>query len=254
MAGDGDDVVEGEAGAVECNRVFHLVAEPAILRNVPQASPPDTPRATDRGLSLVRAIADHPAGLALADLAREVELSASTALRQLRSLEAAGFATRRDDGCWVPGAELLRIARTLAATATLPRLAEPVLSSLADVTGESAYLAEAADDQHAVYVAMRPGRHSIRHVSWLGHTVARKGAAVGRALDGRVDADGVAVREDAVEDGITAVSAPVHGADGSVLAAVSVVGPSYRMVDGALAATRLAVAAHAAELTRLAGG
>ncbi|MEX0846427.1 MAG: helix-turn-helix domain-containing protein, partial [Ilumatobacteraceae bacterium] len=173
-----------------------------------QASPPDTPRATDRGLSLVRAIADNPSGLPLADLARDVDLSASTALRQLRSLEAAGFAARRDDGCWVPGAELLRIARTLAATATLPRLAEPVLASLAEATGESAYLAEIADEQHAVYVAMQAGSHSVRHVSWLGHTVARRGAAVGRALVGKVDADGVAVRTDAVEDGITAVSAP----------------------------------------------
>lgn len=221
---------------------------------MPQASSTDTPRATDRGLSLVRAIADNPSGLALADLSREVDLSASTTLRQLRSLEAAGFAARRDDGCWVPGTELLRIARTLAATATLPRLAEPVLASLAAETGESAYLAEAADEQHAVYVAMQPGSHSVRHVSWLGHTVPRRGAAVGRALVGKVDPDGVAVREDAVENGITAVSAPVRGADGSVLAAVSVVGPSFRLIGGALAATRRAVAAHAAELTRLAGG
>ena len=202
----------------------------------------------------MRAVADHPHGLALADLARAVGLSASTTLRQLRSLEAAGFAVRRVDGCWVPGAELLRIARNLSATATLPRLAEPVLAALADELGESAYLAEVVDDRTAVYVAMEAGRHSVRHVSWLGQTVPRRGTAVGRALVDQTDLDGVAVREDAVESGITAVSAPVRDTAGNVLAAVSVVGPSFRLSGTVLAAARIAVAAHAATLCRLAGG
>ncbi len=238
------------------------------MRNVPQASPTDrtatttprvdapsvdTPRATDRGLRLVREVADHPHGTALADLARAVDLSASTALRQLRSLEAAGFATRRADGLWVPGPELLRIARHLAAVATLPRLAEPVLASLAAELGESAYLAEAADERTAVYVAMEAGTHPVRHVSWLGHTVPRRGTAVGRALVGDVDADGVAVREDAVESGITAVSAPVRDALGQVVAAISVVGPSFRLQGDTLAAARGAVAVHAGRLGQLAG-
>jgi IclR family acetate operon transcriptional repressor len=228
--------------------------ESATLCNMSQPVEHATPRATDRGLSLLRAIAEHPEGLPLADLARGVDLSASTALRQLRSLEAAGFAERRADGCWQPGGELLRIARNLAGTATLPRLAAPVLASLAEQAGESAYLAEAADDTTAVYVAMEAGPHAVRHVSWLGHRVPRRGTAVGRALRGDVDADGVAVRVDAVESGITAVSAPVRGAGGEVVAAVSVVGPSFRLEGRALAAARTAVDSHAARLSRSAGG
>jgi IclR family transcriptional regulator, KDG regulon repressor len=201
----------------------------------------------------VREVADHPHGLSLADLARAVELSASTALRQLRALESAGFAERRTDGLWVPGPELMRIARNLASVATLPRLAEPVLSSLAEALGESAYLAEAVDDRTAVYVAMEAGTHAVRHVSWLGHTVPRRGTAVGRALVGDVDPDGVAVREDGVESGITAVSAPVRDVHDEVVAAVSVVGPSFRLAGDVLAAARVAVAEHAARLSRLAG-
>lgn len=223
-----------------------------MLRNMEQASV-DTPRATDRGLRLVKVVAEHPHGLVLADLARAVELSASTALRQLRSLDAAGFAVRRADGRWVPGPELLRIARTLASTATLPRLAEPVLAAIADELGESAYLAEAADGDTAVYVAMEAGTHAVRHVSWLGHTVPRSGTAVGRALAGDVDRDGVAVRVDAVESGVTAVSAPVHDGSGLVVAALSVVGPSFRLCDDVLVAARRAVAANATALSRSAG-
>ncbi|MBI4934527.1 MAG: IclR family transcriptional regulator [Actinobacteria bacterium] len=212
------------------------------------------PRATDRGLALVRVVADHPSGIALADAARAVDLTPSTTLRQLRSLEAAGFAERDDDGRFVPGAELLRIARSLASSAALPRLAEPVLAALAALTGESAYLAEPADGRHAIYAAMESGTHAVRHVSWLGQRVPLKGTAVGAALIGDVEADGTAVRTDAVEEGVTAVSAPVFGPNAHVIGAISVVGPSYRLVGPRLRSARAAVAEQATALSALAGG
>ena len=233
-----------------------------MLRNMPQASSASQPRATDRGLALLRVVADHatdetggaaPQGIALADAARAVALSASTALRQLRSLEMAGFASRNGDGRYLPGPELLRIARSLAAAATLPRLADAALVALAAATGESAYLAEAADSRHAVYIASHPGSHAVRHVSWLGQRVTRRSSAVGAALAGRVDADGVAMRLDAVEPGTTAVSAPVRDSSGKVVAAVSVVGPSFRLLENELAAARTAVAECAKAIERAAG-
>ena len=213
---------------------------------MPQASPSTQPRATDRGLALLKVVADHatdhPDGIALADAARAVDLSASTALRQLRSLEAAGFASRTVDGRYLPGPELLRIARSLAGSATLPRLADSALLALATATGESAYLAEPADGRDAVYVASHPGSHAVRHVSWLGQRVPRRNSAVGVALAGKVDSTGVAVRLDAVEPGITAISAPVRDADHRIIAAVSVVGPSFRLQAEALASAMRAVA------------
>ncbi|MFZ4718300.1 MAG: IclR family transcriptional regulator [Ilumatobacteraceae bacterium] len=218
-----------------------------------EASSNGRPRATDRGLALLRVVADHPDGIALADAARAVELTPSTALRQLRSLESAGFADRDGDGRFVPGGELLRIARALATGTTLPRLAEPVLAQLATGTGESAYLAEPVDARHAVYAAMAPGTHAVRHVSWLGQRVPRKGTAVGAALAGQLDANGTVVRSDAVEDGVTAVSAPVRDAAGAVVAALSIVGPSYRLQGAALRRAATAVSDGAVELSRRAG-
>lgn len=224
-----------------------------ILRNMPQASSASQPRATDRGLALLRVVADHATGIALADAARAVDLSPSTALRQLRSLEMAGFASRNVDGRYLPGPELLRIARSLSATATLPRLADAALLILATTTGESAYVAEVADSRHAVYVASHPGSHAVRHVSWLGQRVPRRSSAVGAALAGRIEPDGVAVRLDAVEPGITAVSAPVRDAGGKVVAAVSVVGPSFRLTGKSLVAARSAVAKCARSIERALG-
>ena len=53
---------------------------------------------------------------------------------------------------------------------------------------------------------------------------------------------------DAVEQGITAVSAPVLGADGQPLAAISIVGPSFRLNGALLDRARHAVAGTAARL------
>lgn len=209
------------------------------------------PRSSDRALSLVSLLADHAGGIHLADAARAVGLSASTALRQLRALEAAGFATRDDVGRWAPGAEMSRIARRLAPVPTLVRLAEPFLAGLAAATGESAYLAEPLGPEAATYVATASGTHAIRHVGWLGERVPRARSAVGAALDGAVDADGVVVRLDAVEAGVTAVSAPVCHS-GVPVAALSLVGPSFRLSGERLAAARRLVAEHAAALSRLA--
>ena len=208
------------------------------------ASSASLPRATDRGLSLLVQVADHPEGLPLAELARRVELSNSTALRQLRALEAAGFARRRDDGNWGPGPTLLRIARDLSRQATLPNLAAPILAELAADLGESAYLAE-RDGERAVYVAMQAGTHAVRHVSWLGESVPLHGTAVGAALRGQVDDDGVSVREDAVEPGVVATAAPIVDAQGRVVAALSVVGPSYRITGELLTTVRRLVSAQA---------
>lgn len=54
-------------------------------------------------------------------------------------------------------------------------------------------------------------------------------------------ADGYAVVDEEFEPGLVGASAPVHGADGAVLAAVNVVGPKRRLghrLDGAAAAVR----------------
>ena len=211
------------------------------------------PRATDRGLALLRIVADHPDGISLADASRAVDLTPSTALRQLRSLESAGFASRGVDGRFLPGPELLRIARSLSGAATLTRLAEASLVALAEATGESAYLAEVADSRTAVYTAAVPGTHAIRHVSWLGQRVPRRATAVGAALAGRVDGDGVVTRSDAVEPGVTAVSAPVLGADGRVVGAISVVGPTFRLTGEALQHARLCLVGQAGALSAAMG-
>ena len=79
---------------------------------MPQAARWST-RAVERALHLLEAVARTPGGARLADLARENGVPASTALRLLRTLEAARY-VRRDEGGGVPaGSGLLALAAAL---------------------------------------------------------------------------------------------------------------------------------------------
>ncbi|WP_035781011.1 helix-turn-helix domain-containing protein, partial [Arthrobacter sp. H14] len=64
-------------------------------------------RTVERALSLLGTVCDR-GSVTLADAARGVDLSASTALRLLRTLEAAGFVRKDDDG-YRPGMRIVQL-------------------------------------------------------------------------------------------------------------------------------------------------
>lgn len=183
-------------------------------------------------LQLLTTVGASPTPLSLTEAAGRVGLVPSTALRQLRALEAAGLLERNaDDQLYRPGPRLVDLARTVFVGQSLPIAAQPFLDHLAATTGESAYLAVAAAPRRGVYVATAAGPHALRHSGWLGRTFALASTAVGAALAGRVDEDGCVAREGVLEAGITAVSAPVRsaGESSNIVAALSVVGPTFRL-------------------------
>ena len=199
-------------------------------------------------LQLLTTVAASPTPVSLTEAAARVGLVPSTALRQLRALEAAGMLQRsEDDQLYRPGPRLVDLARTVFVGQSLPAAAQPFLDHLATTTSESAYLAVAAGSRRAMYVAAAPGPHALRHTGWLGRSFASASSAVGAALAGRVDHDGCVAREGVLEDGITAVSAPVRAgrsasSQSNIVAAFSVVGPTFRIDGGDLTALRESVA------------
>jgi urocanate hydratase len=208
----------------------------------------DRPRSSDRVLQLLTVVGSAPHGMSLTAAAAKVGLVPSTAVRQLRSLEAAGFLTRDDaDQTYHPGPQLIALSHTLFVGRSLPGVAQPFLDELAQLTGESAYLAVPESSRSAVYVATSPGQHALRHSGWLGRGFTTASTAVGAALRGRADQDGVVSRVGRLEKGITAVAAPVR-AHGGIVAAINVVGPSFRMKGVRLIRVRRAVANAAVSL------
>lgn len=186
-------------------------------------------RTVERALVLLGAVCDA-GSLTLADAARETDLSASTALRLLRTLEGTGFVRRDVLGAYRPGLRVVQLGAQALGHESLVSLAEPALERLVDRTGESAYLSVPSHDGEGVYLAMREGTHSVRHASWVGRSIPLAGTAVGAVLTGRPPADGFVVVRDGVEADVTAIAAPVSPGARTV-AALSVVIPSYRITE-----------------------
>ena len=185
-------------------------------------------RTVERALLLLGTVCDR-GSVTLADAARDAGLSASTALRLLRTLEGTGFVRRDDDG-YRPGMRVVQLGAQALSHESLVSLAEGALERLVDTTGESAYLNVPSHDGHGIYLSVREGTHSVRHTSWVGRSIPLEDSAAGAVLSGQTPAEGYVVVSNGIEPDVTAIAAPVLSGD-QVVAALSVVVPSYRITD-----------------------
>jgi DNA-binding IclR family transcriptional regulator len=192
--------------------------------------------------------------MSLAEAARVTGLNSATALRLLRTLEQWELVSRNEEGVFGSGPRLLQISASLLGNTALYQLAEKHLDQLSAETGESCYLAIPGPRGSALYVRQSESRQAVRHVSWVGESVPLDGTAIGAALTGQT-VDGVAVLRASIESDVTAIAAPVTPVGRFVRAAISVVGPSFRMSDEDVRRFAELVKHHARALSaELAGG
>ncbi|MDR2986666.1 MAG: IclR family transcriptional regulator [Nocardiopsaceae bacterium] len=188
-------------------------------------------RAVDRALRLLTILAESQEPVSLMEGSREAALAPSTASRLLRSLESSGFASRDREGRYFVGSRFLKIAATALNSRPYLRTGRLHLEVLSQETGESAYIGVADDSRQAViYIQHVPSPRAIRHWDALGRIVPIKGTAIGAALTGRTGPKGYAVRRGGVEPDVTAIAAPVRWFD-KIAAAISVIGPTFRISD-----------------------
>jgi DNA-binding IclR family transcriptional regulator len=184
----------------------------------------------------------HRGAHSLAGLTQATGLSRATAHRLAVALEVHGLLVRDGNGRWDIGP---RVA-ALAGHDTLLDLAGPVLTRLRDTTGESAQLYRREGD-HRVCVAAAERATGLRDTVPVGASLpmtAGSAAQVLLAFSGEPAAAGAAFEDKVLADvrrrgwaqsvaereaGVASVSAPVLGADGEVVAAISVSGPIERL-------------------------
>ncbi|HJL90525.1 MAG TPA: helix-turn-helix domain-containing protein [Acidimicrobiales bacterium] len=206
-------------------------------------------RSAERALNLLDAVITA-GSISLGDAASAVDLPTSTALRHLRALEHDGYLNRDPHGMFSVGPTFLRLALTSlreGPAAHLTKAARPHLDRLAEATGESAYLA-VRERSRAVYIATAESARAIRHVGWVGRTVPLTGTAVGATLTGTGEAT-VLRNTGSVEPDVAAAVAPVLGTEGTVVAAISVLGPSSRLDNASTDTATIAVLAAAEALS-----
>ncbi len=191
-------------------------------------------RSVRRALALLGLFDAELPRATLSELARRADLATSTVQRLLQTLERERFVVRDEDGLYAPGAALLRLGLLAVRDMPLRERAGPHLAWLSAETSETVNLGVLDELGRALYVRRIPSPRPIRHEGWLGRPFAPEGTALGRALTGDVDARGRYLTRTTQEPDVSAASAPILGLDGSIVAAFSVTGPSYRIDDAEL--------------------
>jgi len=196
-------------------------------KQVRQLAADSSTRTVERALALLSAVCTD-GSISLSDAARVVDLSASTALRLLRTLEGSGFVTRDPGGNFRPGASIIQLGALALGQESLVSICTPHMKLLVAETGESCYLSIPGPGETGIYIAIVEGTRSVRHASWVGRSIPLEGSAAGKILTGGQNGRGYAIVRSGVEDDVTAVAAPIV-IGGRTVAALSIVVPSYRL-------------------------
>ncbi len=150
-------------------------------------------------------------------------------------------------------------------------LSQPALDALADATGETINLA-VPGLEGVEHIAQVDSRHFLGAGQWLGRSVGYEHSANGKvfAAFGRapgdaagprrrdrelqaVRRDGFATSIDELEIGLAAIAAPVRGARGEVIAALSISGPTLRMTPARIEELNPILTSEARTLSRRLG-
>jgi DNA-binding IclR family transcriptional regulator len=245
-------------------------------------------RSVDRAAALLLALGESQGEAGVTELARRLGLHKSTASRLLATLQRRGLVEQdAETGKYRLGLVVIRLAERAERTLDLRSLALPELERLARLTHETAGLGVLDGDQ-VMFVAQADGPNLIAVGDWTGRASTLHANASGKVLLAslaerevlrivrrgltrytdrtitdleplledlaRVRRRGYATALSELENGLTAVAAPVHDARGAVIAAVEVWGPAFRLTPRRLPELAAQARETAAAITGRLGG
>lgn len=225
-------------------------------------SGPALVQSVDRALNILEILARRgEAGVT--DIGKELGVHKSTAFRLLAVLENRGFVEQAEErGNYRLGFGIVRLAGAITAQLDLTRQSRTSCEKLAADLGETVNIA-IMDADRAVNVTQALGAASVGVHNWVGQQTPLHATSSGKVLLAhapaverdrilaarlerftaatitdpavlgleldQVKAIGWGCTAEEYEVGLNAVAAPVRGADGTVIAALSVSGPAYRL-------------------------
>lgn len=216
---------------------------------------PDFVQSLARGLAVIRAFDAEHAVLGLSDVARRADLPRAAARRFLRTLDTLGY-VRTDGRTFALTPRVLELGFSYLSALSLPEIAQPHLERLSHEIGESVSAA-VLDGADIVYIARVPTRRIMSVRITIGTRFPAYATSMGRVLLAGLPADaaadvlassavealtdrtrtdraallaevdavrarGWALVDGELEPGLRSIAAPIHGRDGSVVAAVNV--------------------------------
>jgi IclR family transcriptional regulator, acetate operon repressor len=195
-------------------------------------------QAIDRAAQLLVSVVESAQPPSVGELSERAGLPKSTTSRLVAALERQGLVQRLDGrGRLSPGPVFLRYA-SRDASQSLVELAAPSLRRLADTSGETVNLAVPGPDG-VEHLAQEDTAHFIGTTDWVDRRVPYELAANGKCFltfggagcddAAQIRARGYATSIDELEHGLSAIAAPILGANQAAIAALSISGPSHRL-------------------------
>jgi IclR family acetate operon transcriptional repressor len=223
------------------------------------AAPAPGTQSIDRAGEMLARLLDSDGPMSLRELAEAADLPKSTASRLLTALERHGLVHQDGErGKLEPGPAILRFAHRGGVERHLVELAETALEALSQACDETVNLS-VPTPQGVDHLAQVDGRHFLGAGQWVGRRVDYHCTANGKiflafgaaqlppgrlarltadtvvsraALEEQFEAvrrEGYATAIDELEDGLSAIAAPVRGPTGEIIAALSISGPTLRL-------------------------
>lgn len=266
-----------------------LAEAPAIDQRTPAAGAHESypgAQSVSRAIALLKSFSDAQPEWSLGELSQHVGLNKATVHRLLAALEADGFIVRNPrTGDYRLGPEMLVLGGVAIRSNDLRTISRAELVALADATGETSTLEvlsgaqviilDEVSTRHFVGMAQDVGALLPAHATSTGKLLlacggdaalnALRGAPLRKLADrtttslgellrqlADIRSAGFAMTADELENGFTAVAAPVRDYSGAVVAAVSIGGPTSRLkgpvLDQALGLTCRAAASISSQL------
>jgi len=244
-------------------------------------------QSVDRAITVLEVLARRGEAR-VTEVATELGVHKSTAFRLLAALEERGLVEQdQDRGRYRLGFGIIRLAGAVTARMDVTRAGRPVCERLARDIGETVNIA-VAREHYAVNVDQAQGASAVSAQNWVGQLTPLHATSSGKVLlahlepelrgqllrtaglprytehtlTRRADLDrqlvevrarGFATTIEEYEVGLNAVAAPVRGAGGQVVAAVSASGPAYRFTVERLAQCAPLLVAGADEISHQLG-
>lgn len=243
-------------------------------------------QSVDRALTILKLLA-RDGELGISELAVELGVHRSTAFRLVATLESHDLVEQDSErGRYRLGVGVVRLAGAASARLDLVRESRFVTPRLAADVGETVNVAVLVE-REALYVDQTAGPSALQLHNWVGQRIPLHATSNGKVLlayapDGlaeevaagplrrftaatitdpvrlmaalaEVRERGYATAVDELEEGLTAVAAPIRGADGTVIGSLSASGPTFRMPEATLAEVAGRVIAAAREISRRMG-
>lgn len=239
-------------------------------------------QSVDRAVSILQVLAMHGTA-GVTEIAEELGIHKSTVFRLLATLESRGLVEQDSDrGRYRLGYTVVQLAAGATKMHDLSLLSRPICHELATTVGETVNVA--IHDGHAVIsIDQVLGSSAITSIDWVGQRTPMHATSAGKVFlanmpDDLLDAiltkgldrytphtmvdptilkeqlapvrgQGYAYVIEEHEIGLAAVAAPIRSMDGSVVAAVTVSGPTFRVNEDTIPKLAEHVTAAGAEIS-----